>query len=144
MGPPAPFATHTSAGVGVVVRSRDGLVLVAERRGDAVLTRAVPGGRLDPGESFEVCAVRELAEETGLVLEPTSVRTFACVLVEGTPDAWIVAGVSGTIDAPAARISPEEREPDKVGGFAWIDPAQPPEDLYPATRALLARYVVGP
>lgn len=30
----------------------------------------MPGGRLEPGESFEQAAVREFSEETGMALEP--------------------------------------------------------------------------
>jgi 8-oxo-dGTP pyrophosphatase MutT (NUDIX family) len=33
-----------------------------------------PGGALDPGETVEQAAIRELAEETGLVLDPARLR----------------------------------------------------------------------
>jgi len=132
-------ATRTRAGVGVVVRSADGLVLVGRRRAEPGQPLAVPGGKLDPGETVEECAVRELREETGLVLEATRVRTFDCVLVPGAPTAWLVAGVEGRLDTAAADAGPRELEPDKFGSFAWIDPADPPDGLFPATAALLAR-----
>lgn len=126
------MATRTRTGVGVVVRGADGLVLVGRRRAEPGAPLAVPGGKLDPGETIEECAVRELAEETGLVLRADAVRTFACVLVAG----WLVAGVEGRLGAPAA---PRELEPGKFGDFAWIDPAAAPDGLFPATAALLAR-----
>ena len=37
---------------------------------------ALPGGRLDPGESVEQAALRELFEEVGLVAEPAAVLGF--------------------------------------------------------------------
>ena len=63
------------------------LALLADEAGEPcfVLTRrarglrshggqwALPGGRLDPGETAPMAALRELAEEVGLALPPTSV-----------------------------------------------------------------------
>lgn len=125
----------TRVGVGVVVQSADGLVLLARRRAEPGQRLAVPGGKLDPGETIEACAVRELAEETGIELDAAEVRIFGCALVDG----WLVAGVAARLDRRAAEVEPRELEPDKVGSFAWIDPADAPADLYPATAALLAR-----
>lgn len=131
--------SRTRVGVGVVVRSADGLVLLARRRGEAGIELAVPGGKLDPGETVEECAVRELAEETGLVLGAAEVRTFDCVLMAGEATSWVVVGVEGHLGVRAAEAEPRELEPDKVGSFTWVDPAHTPADLYPATAALLAR-----
>src|ERR1700750_1162302 len=90
-------APRTRAGVGVVVRSADGLVLVGRRRAEPGAALAVPGGKLKSGETGEERAVRELREETGLVLDAAAVRTFDCVLVADEPTSWVVAGVEGRI-----------------------------------------------
>lgn len=124
---------ETRVGVGVVVRSVDGRVLVGRRVAEQARLLAVPGGKLDPGESVEACAVRELGEETGLVA--SDARTFAAVFVSG----WVVAGVLVELDVTADDLAPQVREPDKFGDLAWIDPARPPEDMFPATAALLER-----
>jgi 8-oxo-dGTP diphosphatase len=133
---PEPAAPpRTMVGVGVVVRSADGRLLLAERRGEPGARLAVPGGRLDPGESIEECAVRELREETGLEVPARDARTFAAVLVDG----WLVAGVEVRLAVAAAEVRPVEREPEKVGGFVWADPDALPAGVYPATAAILAQ-----
>ena len=119
--------------------SADRLVLVGQRRAEPGTPLAVPGGKPEPGESVEECAVRELAEETGIVLDPSEVHTFASVLVPGDHVSWVVAGVEGSLSARAIDAEPREREPDKFGSFVWIDPASPPPDLFPATAVLLER-----
>jgi 8-oxo-dGTP diphosphatase len=123
---------QTRVGVGVVVRSVDGRVLVGRRAAERGRLLAIPGGKLDPGESVEACALRELGEETGLVA--SGARTFTAVFVSG----WVVAGVRVDLDVGADEVAPQVREPDKFGELAWIDPADPPEDSFPASAALPA------
>ncbi len=51
-----------------VFAQRKGQILILKRAvGAATGSWYTPGGALDPGETPEVCAVRELEEETGLV-----------------------------------------------------------------------------
>lgn len=41
-------------------------VLIGKREGSHAPYFSIPGGYLEPGESFEVAAIREVKEETGL------------------------------------------------------------------------------
>ncbi|WKN50230.1 NUDIX domain-containing protein [Nocardioides sp. Arc9.136] len=57
----------------VLLVDRRGWVLLQERDEHAVIdpeTWGLPGGHVEDGEGFEEAAYRELAEETGVVLEP--------------------------------------------------------------------------
>lgn len=66
--------TLVQAGGGLVL-NEDGDILMIFRRGKWDL----PKGKLDPGESLETCAVREVQEETGVqevVLEKPLVVTY--------------------------------------------------------------------
>ncbi len=130
--------TGTRVGVGVVVQRPDGRVLVGRRRAEPGAPLAVPGGKLDPDESVEECAVRELEEETGLRVAADDATVFAAILADG----WVVPGVRVAIDD--AHAEPQTREPGKFGDFAWIDPQAPPPDAYPATAALLAALAAAP
>lgn len=122
---------ETRVGVGVVARRADGRVLVGRRVAEPGRPLAVPGGKLDPGESVEQCAARELAEETGLIA--ADARTFTAVFVSG----WVVAGVE--VDLVDGDAAPQVLEPDKFAEFVWLDPGNAPDDLFPATAALLER-----
>lgn len=49
----------------------DGLILAVSRRGQPTQF-GLPGGKVDPGETFAEAAARELKEETGLTIEDPS------------------------------------------------------------------------
>jgi ADP-ribose pyrophosphatase len=61
------FVRHPGAAAVVAVDSDQRVCLVRQyRHGVADFMWEIPAGKLDPGEAPEICAVRELAEETGV------------------------------------------------------------------------------
>jgi len=55
--------------VSVIVTTEDNKILLVRHRKGNRLYWVLPGGRLEYGETFHECAVRELKEETGLDIE---------------------------------------------------------------------------
>ena len=75
--------------MGAVVHDERGRLLLI-RRGHAPSAGlwSVPGGRMEAGETQEQAVVRELAEETGLVVQP--VRPLGSVRVDGAGVVFLV------------------------------------------------------
>ncbi|WP_225735747.1 NUDIX hydrolase [Gulosibacter chungangensis] len=58
-----------SAASAVAIDGQGRLLLVKRGREPQRGRWSLPGGKINPGESFEDAAIREFAEETGLVIE---------------------------------------------------------------------------
>ncbi len=103
-------------GVGVAI-VKDGCVLIGKRKNShGGGTFAFPGGKLEYGETFEQCAVREVMEETQLAI--TCTNTAAATLEMFLPNEQIhciVRVVEAKIDtsAPVLQQVPVVTEPDK-------------------------------
>jgi mutator protein MutT len=105
---------------------RDGKLLITRRQADAHLGGLweFPGGKLEPGETFEQCLVREIREELGIQIsvgalfeeithdypeKSVRLKFFICELLSGEPQArgcaafnWIGRQELGGFEFPAA------------------------------------------
>ncbi|WP_341925446.1 NUDIX domain-containing protein [Nocardioides psychrotolerans] len=122
---------------GVLVR-RDDLLLL-QRRGDD-RTWGVPGGALEPGETLEQTARRELLEETGLtagaltLLDVYSGPDFRVRYPDGF-EAYVVGATFETSDV-AGSLTVDGEETLELG---WFPVSSLPAPMSAYTRALLAR-----
>jgi len=113
----APFGAHT-----IVYQPSGELLLV---RHEGVDMWVVPGGGVDPGETFREAAERELREEAGVRaayqgLAMTTRITFTC-------EDYTTWGVLPVFQARAETTTPHVRDPDdEISTARWFDDL--PED----------------
>jgi 8-oxo-dGTP diphosphatase len=124
------MSDEIQAAGGVVVDGRDGTVLLVHRpRYD---DWSLPKGHLDPGETFEQAALREVFEETGVRCELHEELEPARYEVNGRPKIvrwWRMSVVEETDD--------HDDETDEV---MWVSPADALTLLsYEHDRALVAQ-----
>jgi ADP-ribose pyrophosphatase YjhB (NUDIX family) len=123
--------------VAVVVRDQRGWLLL-EKRSDCGLW-GLAGGRIEPGESVSDAAVREIKEETGLVVEITRLIGVYSDADEGRiityPD-----GVVHSIDILLeARLVGGTLTPSAESeALQFFEPSALPPDCVPSSRMPLA------
>ncbi|MFJ4341869.1 NUDIX hydrolase [Streptomyces sp. NPDC088915] len=127
-----PPTAHASLGAGVVVTDGSGRVLLGLHRSGVW---ELPGGRVEPGESVEAAAVRELAEETALVADAADVEVLGLLLDSVTSDRMTRMTVATAVGA--FRGTPAVTEPDKIERWEWTAPDRLPEALFlPSAQVL--------
>ncbi len=102
----------------------------------------LPVGKSEPGEPVTETAVRELHEETGLIVKPESLRVAH--IIHG---AWGVEALNGffTVVFAAHEWSGEleNREPRKHARVCWVDAEAIPEEFVSTTASAHQRYLSG-
>ncbi|WP_346771026.1 GNAT family N-acetyltransferase [Janibacter cremeus] len=122
----------------VVLADADGHVLTVRKRGTTSFMH--PGGKPEAGERPEQCAVREVEEELGLVLEPelldlVAVHRTAAANEAGRP---LLASVFSHPHL-RGRSRPEVVPAAEIEEVRWLDPAADlPDDAAPLLRLLVA------
>jgi 8-oxo-dGTP pyrophosphatase MutT (NUDIX family) len=96
----------------------------------------VPTGKREPGEPITTTAVRELHEETGLVVKPESLRVahlLHSARGAACPDGFLTVAFATTEWSG----TPENREPAKHAQVRWADLSDLPGGFVPSTAHIL-------
>lgn len=128
-------------GIGVILVNPAGHVLIGKREGSHAPYWSIPGGYLEPGESFEAAAIREVKEETGLdIVHPVvlcvtnNLQTHQAEGLHVVSVFLLARDFSGTLAV---------MEPDKCSGWQWCDPTDLPEAHFEASRQAISCYLEG-
>jgi 8-oxo-dGTP pyrophosphatase MutT (NUDIX family) len=97
--------THFPVSIKAVLFDQSRVILLENERAEWEL----PGGRLEPGETPELCLQREIAEELGITVRID--RLLDCWVYEVLPGRHVVIVTYGAIraDAKPLKISAEHR-----------------------------------
>lgn len=125
--------TRPKVGVGVMLR-RGGLVLLGKRlSGPGTGTYGWAGGHLEFGESPEACAVREVAEETGLVITECMLEPL-CV---SNTTAYGAHYIDIEFRCEVTVGEPRVIEPTKLDTWSWYPLDSLPDPMFEAAAMAL-------
>lgn len=128
--------------VETLVVEGDALLLQKRAAGRRPGTWGFPGGHLDPGESPWVAAAGELAEETGLSVEPSALTPFDTVFDANEDGSeYVVLGYAVRRSATEGTPEPDGTETEAV---AFCRPGELPDEsglFHPKYRQRMERAV---
>lgn len=143
--PPAVGAMTLLAAAVIVHDQAAGRVVLLQRGAGAKYGQGLwdlPVGKSEPGEQVTATAVRELREETGLVVRPEALR-----LAHVVHGAWGVESPNGFLTLVFAANEwsgePENREPGKHARVCWTPVDALPVDFVPSSGEALRAYLGG-
>lgn len=112
-------AKPTDKGVGVYIFNQDDTKILLTQRGPAARHEQYrwegPGGALEPGETYEQAAHREIMEELGIHIDLGEVIGEYDIVTDSNGDHW-----EAKIFRAATVETPVIQEPTKCVGFGWF------------------------
>lgn len=133
-------ASRPQVGVGVFLVKGSSILLGRRKASHGHGEYALPGGHLELDETFEECALRELAEEAGSKIQVKRV-TFLCLtnMRRYSPKHYADIGML----AEWKSGEPIVAEPDKKEDWQWYDLDNLPRPLFGCTNNYIEAYRTG-
>lgn len=130
--------TGPRVGVGILIESMDGHILLAKRKTSRGFGQySIPGGAVKDGEFLPQAAKRELREETGLHMEPEDIIGPFTHFEDG--EHWV--SIIYYICTQDIRYKVANMEPDKHEDWIWYPKDKLPSPLFGAIpQALEKKY----
>jgi 8-oxo-dGTP diphosphatase len=128
-------------GIGIIIPNNQGKILIEKRIGSHAPKYSIPGGHLEPGETFEQAAIREAKEENDLTL-----KSPAVIAVTNNLETFRSEGlhyISVIVLASTFEGEPKIMEPKKCADLFWCDPKDVPEPHFDASRLAIQCYLNG-
>ncbi len=123
-------------GVSVIV-IKDKKVLIGKRKGShGENTWAFPGGHLEGGESWEICAKREVMEEVGIAISDVTFVAATNDIFEKEQKHYITLFVTSRYAGGEIQVM----EPEKCEGWEWIAWDMLPQPLFLPIENLLKQH----
>ncbi len=127
-------------GIGVLIFQDAKLLLGKRKSSHGAYTWGPPGGHLEFGESFEACALREVQEETGLLLADLQVTEISNDIFLEENKHYVSIFLRAPY--PQGQVL-QNLEPHKIESWHWFDLAALPQPLFLPLQNLLEKKGVG-
>lgn len=118
-------------GLGVIIE-KDGQILIGKRVGRHAPYYSIPGGHLEPGETFAQGAVREIKEETNLdIVKPKVIAITNNLETFKKESKHYISIILFTKEFEGEL---EVMEPDKINEWQWVDPKNLPQPHFDGSK----------
>lgn len=129
-----------AVGVAVIIVKKNLILLGKRLNAHGHGTWAFPGGHLEFQETIEECAKREVAEETGLIVDSIVHGAFTNDFFHKEKKHYVTLFVFAQYDTG----EPKVMEPDKCEVWAWFSLDNLPHPLFLPFENLLKQGIVIP
>lgn len=113
-------------GVGIIVRRNNEILLLRRKNVHGDGTWSTPGGHLDPGETPEECAVREVREETGVDVGDVRFLAITNDVFENEGRHYVTVWMEATYLSGTETVAAEH----EMSEVAWYPAASLPHTLF--------------